>query len=135
MALRLRQFQKSKNAAGCRTLAEKWEALNRTDALSLYDAACFRAVTAAVLQAGPKSASTGTESAAEAERAMTWLRQAVAAGYTDLAHLKTDRDLDALRNRTDFKALLAELGTTKPGAKNRFIFQSGCIVCPIQNRE
>jgi hypothetical protein len=33
----------------------------------------------------------------------------VAAGYKDAAHLKQDHDLDALREREDFKKLLAEL--------------------------
>ncbi len=36
-------------------------------------------------------------------------RQAVAAGYKDAAHIKQDKDLGALRERDDFKALLAEL--------------------------
>jgi hypothetical protein len=29
--------------------------------------------------------------------------------YTDAAHMKQDKDLDALRDRDDFKKLLAEL--------------------------
>jgi hypothetical protein len=39
------------------------------------------------------------------------LRQAVAAGYEDATHMKSDRDLDALHERDDFKALLRELET------------------------
>ena len=38
---------------------------------------------------------------------MAWLTQAVAAGHKDLAEMKTDRDLDALRGREDFKKLSA----------------------------
>src|SRR5262249_25148929 len=49
MVLRLRHFEKAKDAAGCRRTAEMWEDLKRTDADSLYNAACMRAVTAAVL--------------------------------------------------------------------------------------
>ena len=41
---------------------------------------------------------------------MAWLKQAVAAGYKDAAHMERDKDLDALRDREDFKKLLAELG-------------------------
>jgi hypothetical protein len=40
---------------------------------------------------------------------MTWLKQAVAAGFKNAEHIKQDPDLDALRERDDFKALLAEL--------------------------
>jgi serine/threonine-protein kinase len=43
------------------------------------------------------------------EQALAALRQARANGYKDAAHLKTDRDLDPLRQRDDFKKLLAEL--------------------------
>src|SRR5439155_4078489 len=46
---------------------------------------------------------------AEADRAMAWLQQAIAAGYMDAAHMKKDKDLDALRDREDFKKLLTEL--------------------------
>ena len=40
---------------------------------------------------------------------MAWLKQAVAAGYKDAAHMKQDNDLDSLRHREDFKKLVAEL--------------------------
>ena len=40
---------------------------------------------------------------------MDWLQQAVAAGYRNVAHIKKDNDLDALRDREDFKKLIAEL--------------------------
>jgi serine/threonine protein kinase/tetratricopeptide (TPR) repeat protein len=107
--VRLRRFEKAKDAAGCRATAEMWEKLNRTDAASLYRAAWMRAVTAAVLRAGNTSADSAKQAAAEADRAMAWLKQAVAAGYTNAAHLKKDRALDVLRDRDDFKKLLAVL--------------------------
>ena len=40
---------------------------------------------------------------------MELLRQAVKAGFTDAAHMKKGTDLDPLREREDFKTLLAEL--------------------------
>ena len=43
---------------------------------------------------------------------MSWLAKAVAAGYNTpqrLAHMTRDSDLDALRDRADFRRLLAEL--------------------------
>jgi tetratricopeptide (TPR) repeat protein/tRNA A-37 threonylcarbamoyl transferase component Bud32 len=44
-----------------------------------------------------------------AERAVVLLRQSVKAGWKDTAHLKKDTDLDPLRQRQDFRALMAEL--------------------------
>jgi eukaryotic-like serine/threonine-protein kinase len=107
--MRLRHFEQAKDAAGCRQTAAMWEKLNRTDPDSLYKAACLRAVTAAVIRAADKSASAGNQADAEASRATAWLKQAVAAGYKDVAQLKNDKDLDSLRARDDFKQLFAEL--------------------------
>jgi tetratricopeptide (TPR) repeat protein len=106
---RLRHFQKLMDPAGCRATAEMWEKLKRADASSLYQAACFRAVTAAVMRAGDKSTETERQAAVEVERAMQWLLQAVAAGYKDVALMRTDRDLDSLRDRADFEETLAKL--------------------------
>jgi hypothetical protein len=43
------------------------------------------------------------------DRALALLHRAVQAGYLDAAHMKQDTDLDPLRDRGDFKKLLAEL--------------------------
>jgi tetratricopeptide (TPR) repeat protein len=107
--LRLRHFEKIKDAAGCRQTAEMWENLKRTDADSLYNAARMRAVTAAVLRAADRSPEGGKQADAEADRAMARLKQAVAAGYKNAAHLKQHRDLDALRDRADFTKLVMML--------------------------
>jgi serine/threonine protein kinase/tetratricopeptide (TPR) repeat protein len=115
--LRLQHFEKTRDAAGCRATAEMWERFKLTDASSLYDAACMRAVTAAVIRASDKSKTTAQEAIAEADRAMVWLKQAVAAGYRDAAHMIEDKDLDALRGREDFKKLLAGLQESKEKEK------------------
>jgi serine/threonine protein kinase/tetratricopeptide (TPR) repeat protein len=114
--LRLRHFQAAGDAAGCRRTAEMWEELRRGDADSLYNAACLRAVTAAVTRAADTSAEGGARADAEADRAMAWLKQAVAAGYHDAAHLARDADLDALRGRADFADLMTTLRARPPGA-------------------
>jgi hypothetical protein len=49
----------------------------------------------------------------QADLAMAWLHKAVAAGYRNVEHMKQDKDLDALREREDFKKLLAEVGVNK----------------------
>jgi serine/threonine protein kinase len=103
-----RYFQKTRDAGGCRRTAELWEKLRRTDARSLYNAGCYRAVTAAMLRATGKTPDAALEARAEADRAMAWLRQAIAAGYDNVELMKKDTDLDALRDREDFQRLLAE---------------------------
>jgi hypothetical protein len=95
--------------AAARQAIELFEKRNGTDASSLYNAACYRAVTAAAIRASDQSAQGAKEADAEADRAMAWLKQAVAAGWRNAAHLAADHDLDALRARDDFKALVAEL--------------------------
>ncbi len=96
-------------AADCRLATEAFEKLNGTDAGSLYNAACFRAVLAAAVRGGAAPAESTKQADLEADRAMTWLKKAVAAGYRDAAHISDDRDLDALRDRADFKKLLSDL--------------------------
>ncbi len=110
--LRLRAFAKQKDASGCRQTAELWEKLDRNDVDSLYEAACNRAVTAGVLRADDRTPDAGQQADAEANIAMSWLAKAVAAGYDTpqhLADMTRDHDLDALRDRADFRRLLGEL--------------------------
>jgi serine/threonine protein kinase/tetratricopeptide (TPR) repeat protein len=113
ISLRLRHFQKTGDPAGCRTTAEMWEKLNRPDADSLYAAACYRAVTAAV-QAKTPGADAARLAKEDADRAMQWLTLACAAGFKDAGHIRQDIDLDALRERADFKKLLVELDVKSP---------------------
>jgi serine/threonine protein kinase len=106
--LRLRLFQKASDPAGCRTTAEMWEKLQRIDAASLYRAGCLRAATAAVQAKamGPDAARMAHD---DADQAMASLTRAIAAGYTDGAHMQSDADLAFLRDREDFRKLVAEL--------------------------
>jgi tetratricopeptide (TPR) repeat protein len=101
-------------AADCRRAAETWEKLGVPDADSLYYAACFRAVTGAALRAADESPVGAKHVEAEADRAMAWLKRAVAAGYRNAARMAEDRDLDVLRHRADFKGLLAQLSAAQP---------------------
>jgi tetratricopeptide (TPR) repeat protein len=108
--LRLRHFEKAKDAAGCRTTAELWEKQARNDAASFYQAAVNRAVSAAVVKAASPSR-PGTDRLAndQADLAMTWLQKAVAAGFDEKDILTACKDFDSLRDRADFRKLLAEL--------------------------
>ena len=49
----------------------------------------------------------------QADLAMAWLHKAVEAGYDNVEHMKTDADLNALRERDDFKKLLEDLTKAK----------------------
>jgi non-specific serine/threonine protein kinase/serine/threonine-protein kinase len=115
---RLRHFEQARDAAGCRSTAELWENLRGTGPSDLYNAACYRAVTAAVLKKATSPDGNMPQLAVEeASRAMAWLQQAVSAGYRSAAHMKQDKDLDALRDRPDFKKLLATLEAANNAAK------------------
>jgi serine/threonine protein kinase/tetratricopeptide (TPR) repeat protein len=108
MDMRLRHFAARKDPAGCRQCAELWEKLKRPGAEALYRAACIRAVAAGVLRAADQSPAAVKQADADADRAIGWLKQAIAAGYHNSAQLAKDRDLDAVREHKDFKQLLAE---------------------------
>jgi eukaryotic-like serine/threonine-protein kinase len=115
--IRLQHFRKVGDLVGCRTSAEMWEKLNQTDAMSLYNAACYRALTAS-LQANAKEPDAARLASEEADKAMAWLHKAVAAGYNDAAHIRKDADFDFLRDREDFKKLLADLEAKSPPSKD-----------------
>ena len=118
LALRLRHFEKTKDASGCRQTAEMWEKLNRTDADSLYTAGQMRAVTAAVLKA-TAPALTRSVAGDEAGQALAWLKRAIAAGYNDVAKMKNDDALLQLRERDDFLMLIADLEKKLAEEKNQ----------------
>ncbi len=111
--LRLRYFAKTKNAEECHKTAEMWEKIGSTDAGSYYNAACIRSVTAAVILETDKSPAGKKKADEEADRAMRWLEQAIAAGFKDMKTLKGDSDLDPLRKRADFMNLLAKMEAKK----------------------
>lgn len=83
------------------TKSSKW------NAIQWYDFACVYSI------ASGKIADKKQE---YADRAMELLHKAVKAGYKDAVHMATDSDLDALRDRADFKKLLTEF-EKKPDKK------------------
>jgi serine/threonine-protein kinase len=74
---------------------------------NLYDLACYHALLADAAE--PRADVATAEGQTQAERAMHWLRRAVAAGYLNLPHMRTDTDLDPLRSRADFQLLMMDL--------------------------
>jgi hypothetical protein len=97
---------------------EDVEALARRDGLTnvnVYDLACLRSLSSAA--AGRDDSLSPDErarlKARHAERAMDLLRRAVAMGYRHPAVMRADNDLDALRDRDDFRKLIADLETSQ----------------------
>ena len=86
----------SANAADA--LAARWP----KDADTVYQCACVHALAAGAVKGGATLADH------YAVRAVALLRQAADAGYKDSQTLRKDQDLDALRDRDDFKTLLKE---------------------------
>ena len=112
--LRLRHFEKLKDTAGCRETASIWEKLHRTDLDSLYKTACIHAVIALVPERLTSSASAANQAETEADVAIAWLKQAIAAGYKDAAALGERKRPQLLYySQEDFKKLLAELERPK----------------------
>jgi eukaryotic-like serine/threonine-protein kinase len=107
--LRTEYFVKAKDLAGCRATAAMWDNLGRTDMESHYNTACAHAIVASMIRDLDQSWESEIHSNLEADRAIVWLRKAVAAGYRNVAHMSKDSDLDVLRKRPDFINLIAEL--------------------------
>jgi tetratricopeptide (TPR) repeat protein len=105
--LRLQHFAGARDSAGCRATAELWEKMPLKSAGSLYAAARYRAVTAAIIRAADQSADGSEQAGAEADRAVAWLQRSVAAGFKNMVGLMQDKDLDALRDRADFRKLVS----------------------------
>jgi hypothetical protein len=88
-------------------MERSWEALKRTDAGSLFQSVCFRAVCAAVIAEKDNTPSGEAKAQEQGDLAMVWLKQAVAAGYKNNQWAK-NADLDALRDREDFRKLMLD---------------------------
>ncbi len=104
----------------CAALSSQADALQTAERLrdvgwdppaDAYDGACRLALCISVVEHELQGDQERRKQQARfyADQAMTMLRAAFARGYTDAAHMKQDKDLDALRDRDDFKKLLAEL--------------------------
>jgi serine/threonine-protein kinase len=84
----------------------------------VYNLACLHALLARVIPR-PGSGLSVADARTEADRAMTLLRSAVALGLGG-ASLRADRDLDALRARSDFQLLSMDLAVPRdPFAPSR----------------
>jgi serine/threonine protein kinase len=100
----LAQEDAVRTAETCRDLG--WDA-----PVDAYDAACYLSQCVPIVVQHDKLDAAQRKEAAQfyGDAAMKLLRSAVSKGYKDLAHMKKDTDLDPLRQRDDFRTLVAEL--------------------------
>ena len=100
----LEQQDAVRTAETCRDLG--WSAPD-----DAYDAACFLSLCVPIVVQHDKLDDKQRKEAAQFYRdaEMKLLRDAPSKGYKDVAQIKKDTDLDPLRQREDFKKLLAEL--------------------------
>jgi tetratricopeptide (TPR) repeat protein/tRNA A-37 threonylcarbamoyl transferase component Bud32 len=107
------------------------ETLPRATASDLYNLAWTLALCAASSDGlGERASSEDRARARElADRAVDALRKAIEAGYKNPEHIRRDRDLNAIRDRDDFKALVAELEKTVKAE------QAAAIVAKVRRGE
>ncbi len=95
-------------AAAIRRSVAILERLPNLEPVDRYNLACAHAQLAGIA-AEPGSGMTAAEGRAQADLAMHWLRQAVAAGYRDVALMRSDTDIRPLRSHPDFQLLMMDL--------------------------
>jgi serine/threonine protein kinase len=85
--------------------------VRRNNNVDAYDAGCIFARCVPLAQADQKIAEAERTQLAKkyADQALTWVREAITRGYTDVEHLKKDDDLLAVRSHPDFQKLVTEL--------------------------
>jgi serine/threonine protein kinase/thiol-disulfide isomerase/thioredoxin len=98
-------------------IAEEYIRTEPERSIAAYNCACYYALAAKAVANHPTL--SAAEKAARREKyageAVKRLRESIDQGFTDRAHLLKDRDLDALRERDDYKAFVAELEERFPG--------------------
>jgi hypothetical protein len=113
LGLRVRSLLKEQKLAAAAESAARMKERAGDKAEQLYEAACAYALCAGAAKQA-KSPVAGAPSPEKlTEEALALLKQAVARGFKDAAHMKQDKGLDTLRARLDFQNLLARLEAAK----------------------
>jgi len=106
----LREAGKEPEASDVSQKALAWfERIDREGLAKPYDIACLRSLSSDLVRSTGKGPAAVERSRSMADQAMKALRQAVDGGYRDLAWIEIDTDLNPLRSRDDFKALITEI--------------------------
>jgi serine/threonine protein kinase/tetratricopeptide (TPR) repeat protein len=119
--LRVRHLLKEQKLEPAVESAAKMKELARDKPDQLYKAACAYALCAAAAKDAKKPIAKTPDPEELVKEALALLKQAIAKGHKDAGHMRKNKDLDALRDREDFKELLTELEarTRGPGMSNR----------------
>jgi eukaryotic-like serine/threonine-protein kinase len=106
-----RTFAGQGDRPGALAVATKGHNLGWDPAVDAYWAACMLAQCMPIVRKDDKLAAPRrqAEIAFYADQAMAMLRDALDKGYKDAGQMQTDRNLDPLRAREDFKTVVAEL--------------------------
>jgi hypothetical protein len=94
-------------SANVRRSLALFDGLSTEDGYEFESASCH--ATLAGLSERPGSGVLAAEGKMEADKAMKWLARAVATGYRNVNELRIESAFDSLRNREDFKKLIADL--------------------------
>jgi serine/threonine protein kinase/tetratricopeptide (TPR) repeat protein len=107
--MRVRYLMKEQKLAAAVESAAKMKEHAGDKSEQLYNAARAYALCAGAAKDAKKPVANVPGPEELAREAMTLLKQAVARGFKNAAHMKQDNDLNGLREREDFKKLLTEL--------------------------
>ena len=90
--------------------AEEVQTSPHITGVACYDLACAYSLASAAVNKDIKLSAEKRSKLVEdyAGRAVALLAKAIAKGYPDIADMKTDRDLNPIRNRPEFQKLLRE---------------------------
>ena len=116
LEMRGTQSVQAGRAADAVQAVSKLRELGTATAGQLYNAACVYSLCAVAIKPDP-DALTVEQSAARQQHiaaALATLREAIAAGGKDFAHMQKDPDLTPLRELPEFKALLLGSEPKKP---------------------
>ena len=91
--------------------ATKRRDLGWDPAVDAYEAACMLALCVPIVENDDKLDAPKRQDEMQfyADQAIAMLRDAVAKGYKNIEHLKNDKYIGAIREREDFKKIVAEL--------------------------
>ena len=107
-----RPYYRAQRALGLARVGRPAEAVTEAEHLAgspNLDTNTLYALAGAFARAAAAAKDDAPAAERHAARAVGLLRQAAAKGYKDVAFLKKDPDLDALRRRSDFTQLITEL--------------------------
>jgi serine/threonine-protein kinase len=103
------QFRAGKHVEALPTIQNAVTTLETSeDPLLKYATACLLALTSAITDPGEGPAGADRRRR-DADRAISTLRRAIELGWAGVSDMKTETDLDPLRGRADFQAILMDL--------------------------